>query len=369
LSPVPTRTRVVFLQHPRERRMPVGTARLTHLGLPNSELHVGVSFENHARIDALLREEGVALLYPGPGSRTPAELPPGSVKTLFVIDGTWWQAQKLFKTNPALAELPRIGLNPERPGNYRIRKEPAPHCLATVEAVTQVLGQLEGEPQRFTPLVAAFDRMVDLQLGHIAARTGPRRSKKMPPQEQPRVSRALAAQRENLVILYAEGNAYACGEGEASPPEVIHWVAVRPATGERFEAVVAPRRPLGENVHFHVELPRERIEHGEPMPSALARWSAFLRPTDVYCGWGFHARDLLAAEGDAPRPLVDLRVIATNALRTRAGGTESAAEALCPELDLPQWAQGRARRRIHAMERIVAVLLAGNWKGRRGAAA
>ena len=32
LTPIASRTRVVFLQHPREHRMPIGTARMTHLG-------------------------------------------------------------------------------------------------------------------------------------------------------------------------------------------------------------------------------------------------------------------------------------------------------------------------------------------------
>ncbi|MBZ0236419.1 MAG: DTW domain-containing protein [Deltaproteobacteria bacterium] len=44
LPRIETRTRVVILQHPRERDMPIGTARMASLCLPGSELHVGVDW-------------------------------------------------------------------------------------------------------------------------------------------------------------------------------------------------------------------------------------------------------------------------------------------------------------------------------------
>src|SRR3954468_25008728 len=44
LEHLDTATRVVLLQHPRERRVPVSTARMVHLSLTNSELHYGVDF-------------------------------------------------------------------------------------------------------------------------------------------------------------------------------------------------------------------------------------------------------------------------------------------------------------------------------------
>ncbi|HEX5098144.1 MAG TPA: DTW domain-containing protein, partial [Polyangiaceae bacterium] len=36
---VPTQTRVVILQHPRESDVPINTARIAERALPNSELH------------------------------------------------------------------------------------------------------------------------------------------------------------------------------------------------------------------------------------------------------------------------------------------------------------------------------------------
>src|SRR5271156_1599568 len=56
LAPIPSATRVVFLQHPRESKVAIGTCRMAHLALADSELHLGVSFETHPRLRALVGE-------------------------------------------------------------------------------------------------------------------------------------------------------------------------------------------------------------------------------------------------------------------------------------------------------------------------
>src|SRR5947209_1558912 len=168
LSPLASRTRVCLLQHPRESKVAIGTARMAHLSLPNSELHVGVDFDGHPAVQRLVALPDTALLFPGEGAQDPSRCgrPP---RNLIVVDGTWAQAKKLVLRNRCLQSLPRIGLSPDRPSNYRIRKEPSDTCVSTIEAVVQVLGELEGEPGRFLPLLRAFERMVDLQLERAAA--------------------------------------------------------------------------------------------------------------------------------------------------------------------------------------------------------
>ncbi|WP_438019869.1 tRNA-uridine aminocarboxypropyltransferase [Sorangium sp. So ce315] len=106
LPSLPTRTRVVLLQHPRERRVGIGTARMAHLALPNSELHEGVVFEDDARIAALAADPTTAVLFPG-GDADPAAGPP--VRSLIVVDGTWGQARKMLALNPRLASVRRPG--------------------------------------------------------------------------------------------------------------------------------------------------------------------------------------------------------------------------------------------------------------------
>jgi len=44
IDPIDTRTRVLILQHPRERKVPVNTARIANLVLRNSLLRIGIDF-------------------------------------------------------------------------------------------------------------------------------------------------------------------------------------------------------------------------------------------------------------------------------------------------------------------------------------
>ena len=162
LVPVPTATRVLILQHPRERHVRIGTARLVRCGLANAELRLGVRFDDDARVQRLAGESA-ALLYPG-GATDLAAFASRPPATLVVVDGTWCQARKVVARNPVLGTLPRLGIDLGRPGRYRIRREPAPHCLSTVEAVVEALVRIEGDGERFAPLLAAFDTMVETQL-------------------------------------------------------------------------------------------------------------------------------------------------------------------------------------------------------------
>src|SRR6185503_3552992 len=170
-----TRTRVLLLQHPRESFVPIGTARLAHLCLPGSELRVGVEFDGDPVVREALGSGPAYLLFPGPDAVDVGALRPERPVTLVVVDGTWWQASKLLKRNPALRALPQIRFTPPAPSRYRIRKEPADHCVATVEALAHVLGALEQAPERFAALLRPFEAMIDTQLHYAATVRGARR--------------------------------------------------------------------------------------------------------------------------------------------------------------------------------------------------
>ena len=350
----------MFLQHPREYRMPIGTARMTNLGLANSELHVGADLDCHPRVRALSENPaGTALLFPGEEAVEPWALPNGPPTTLVVLDGTWIQARKMLARSERLQRLPRVAFAPPRPGAYRIRREPAAHCLATVEAVVQVLGRLEGDSERFTPLLRAFEQMVEQQLHFKTVRPNPYFHAPRPRiSERERIRVALARRRAHLVTLHAEANAHAFEARTAGTSELLQLVAERLATGERFEALLAARRPLAASVPAHLELPPERFAAGEPAASAVARFRAFLRADDEVCCWGRYPLDLLAAEGIAPTRTSNLRELAARALERSPGGPEQGAAALSAGAGLrAAWTAGRAGRRIAALGTILDALL------------
>ncbi|NTX17443.1 DTW domain-containing protein [Myxococcus sp. CA056] len=351
-----TRTRVVFLQHPRERRVAIGTARMAHLALANSELHHGVDFTGHSRLEELAADPGsVAVLFPGEDAISVEQARAHPPKTLIVVDGTWPQAKKVVARNPLLAGLPRIGFVPRRPSNYRIRAEPADHCVSTIEAVVEILGLLEGEPERFDTMLKAFEYMVDTQLGRQSTRTSPNRRRiHFGPWRPPQELRSLAEDFENLVVFYGEANAHPTGAD--IPPELVHVVACRPATGERFEAIIAPEQPLARSTTLHVELSEEVLRAGEPRVQALERFERFLRPDDELAVWTTFALDLLWSGGVQRRPARNVRLATARALEGKAGGVEHAMELLAGP-DVPSWAPGRAGTRIRALESVLRVLV------------
>jgi hypothetical protein len=263
------------------------------------------------------------------------------------------------RQNPFLQELPRLAFRPERPSNYRIRAEPSAECVSTIEALVHLLGALEGDVARYRPILEAFDRMIDLQIEEQQRRSGPPRRLSRPRARRPRVDLTLETLRSHpadVVALYAEANAWASGSPVEGEAELVQLVAARPHTGERFEALLAPRRPLGPGVATHLELPEGTLLRGEPVTEALARFAAFLRPGDLFCGWGPYALRLLLAEGVAPREFADLRLACARSLKRRPGGVEQAVRLLGrAELPAPL-GQGRAGRRLASLLEVERIL-------------
>lgn len=149
---MPTRTRFVFLMHPKEfKREKAGTGRLTHLCLPASEIHMGTDFDQHAEVQALLRDPNLhpVLLYPGPEAQnlSQGELRPEALGSrrlvVLVIDATWACARKMLRLSPTLQALPRIMFTPEAPSRFVIKQQPQAGCLSTLEATHEALLALD----------------------------------------------------------------------------------------------------------------------------------------------------------------------------------------------------------------------------------
>jgi len=163
---------------------------------------------------------------------------------------------------------------------------------------------------------------------------------------------ALRARPQDVVAVYAEANGWPAGEGPGGDDELVQLVARRLSTGERFEALVAPRRPLGPSVALHLELQEARLLAGEPVAAALRRFAAFLRPDDLLCGWGPYAPGLLRAEGAPRRDFADLRLACARVLGRRPGGVEQAVRLLGADgLPAPD-GEGRAGRRLACLAEV-----------------
>lgn len=197
LKPMATRSRFVFLMHPKEfKQEKAATGRLTHLCLANSEILMGVGFDEDERVQELIRDPQKLpmLLYPGAealnlsaGGSEPARAAfRGQLATrelvVFVLDATWALGRKMLKLSATLQRLPRVMFTPSTPSRYVIKQQPAPGCLSTLEAVHELLLALEraGLDRYPAPdlLLHTFDRMQQFQIACATdpARGGYRRS-------------------------------------------------------------------------------------------------------------------------------------------------------------------------------------------------
>ena len=204
LTAMETRTRFVFLMHPKEfKQEKAATGRLTHLCLANSELHMGIAFDAHAEVQALIQDPAnhPVLLYPGREALNLSAPAPDRFEELsralrdrqlvvFILDATWSLGRKMLKLSPTLQRLPRIMFTPSASSRYVIKQQPHAGCLSTLEATHELLATLSrtGLDQYPLPdqLLALFQRMQDLQLRCAADpnRAGYRRRAYKPPAER-----------------------------------------------------------------------------------------------------------------------------------------------------------------------------------------
>ena len=80
--------------HPKEfRKTKNGTGHMTNNSLENCELHVGIDFSNHKRVNELLNDKNYEayVLYPDTNSikLNTQKLPSEKKALIFIIDSTW----------------------------------------------------------------------------------------------------------------------------------------------------------------------------------------------------------------------------------------------------------------------------------------
>lgn len=210
IRPMDTRTRFVFLMHPKEfKREKAGTGRLTHLCLPNSKICMGAEFDNHEEVRELLCDPAhyPVLVYPGPSAvnlslpqsaLTPETLA-GRALLVLLIDATWASARKMLRLSPSLQRLPRVMFTPSTPSRYVIKQQPQEGCLSTLETVHELLLALERSRLDAYPmpeqLLSLFQQMQDFQIRCASDPTLPSYRKK--PYGDPK-TRTVSKRREYI---------------------------------------------------------------------------------------------------------------------------------------------------------------------------
>lgn len=171
----------VILIHPLEIKRKIATGRMAHLCLPNSLLIRGGDFSDNDQVNQIIEDPDnhCLILYPGENaidlSATPAANPNPVLNdnkrtVVFVIDGTWSTANKTLKRSSNLNRLQRICFTPKTPSQFRVRRQPHPHCHSTIEAIHQIISLLDGsnaahsEKPAHDVLLEIFKFMVEQQV-------------------------------------------------------------------------------------------------------------------------------------------------------------------------------------------------------------
>jgi DTW domain-containing protein len=200
LPPMETRTRIVLLMHTKEYRyQKTGTGRMACLHLASAEIIPGVAFDARPRVRELIDDPAnfPVLLYPGQGAtdlsapgfadsgaeaKLFAESIGGRRLVVFLIDSTWRCSHAVIRESPGVAGLPRVQFRSSEKSRWIIKKQPREYCLATIEAIHELLCVLESAGLERYPdkrrLLDAFAAMQRYQIERTRADRRPRRKGK-----------------------------------------------------------------------------------------------------------------------------------------------------------------------------------------------
>ncbi len=164
-----------ILQHWQERTHALNTARIAVLGLKRCQLFPVADIPAEEVLPLALQSQlnDALLIYPGAESTNVAELRGENVaaRPLVLLDASWRKSKRMLLSSTWLQNLPRISFDVAQPSRYRIRKAPAPNYSSTLEALCTVLGSLENNPEKYAPLLAAMDVMIDRQIEQMGEAT------------------------------------------------------------------------------------------------------------------------------------------------------------------------------------------------------
>jgi len=175
VRPIKTETKFVILMHPKEfKKIKNGTGHLTHLSLENSELHIGIDFSGHKRVNELINnsKNSCYLLYP---SKKSILLNDNSIndaeknRVIFLLDATWDISKKMLRDSKNLQALEHLSFEHTKTSQFEIKTQPADYCLSTIESTLCVLELLSAnkseiiEEKKLDVFLSPFKAMIKYQ--------------------------------------------------------------------------------------------------------------------------------------------------------------------------------------------------------------
>jgi DTW domain-containing protein YfiP len=161
--------------HPKEfRKTKNGTGHMTNNSLENCELHVGIDFTKHRRVNELLNDENYEpyVLYPDINSikLNTQKLPSEKKALVFIIDSTWPCSKKMLRLSTNLQNLKKISFEHDKSSQFKIKTQPNQYCLSTIESTLCILEQLNNHnienisQKSLEKFLTPFEEMVKYQV-------------------------------------------------------------------------------------------------------------------------------------------------------------------------------------------------------------
>lgn len=182
ITPIETQTRFVILMHPKEfRKTKNGTGHFTNLSLVKCEIHVGIDFSQHPKINEILSNPAHTcyVVYP---SQTSINLNESSITqkgkntVLFLIDATWPCSKSMLVHSPNLNALTKVSFTHTKVSAFDFKKQPKDYCLSTIESTLCVLELLNASndealhKKSLDAFLLPFKKMVEYQTGCVYAK-------------------------------------------------------------------------------------------------------------------------------------------------------------------------------------------------------
>ena len=147
---------------------------MTNNSLENCELHVGIDFTNHKRVNELLHDKNYEpyVLYPDINSikLNTQKLPSEKKALVFIIDSTWPCSKKMLRLSTNLQNLKKISFEHDKSSQFKIKTQPNQYCLSTIESTLCVLEQLNNHnienisSKSLENFLTPFEEMVEYQV-------------------------------------------------------------------------------------------------------------------------------------------------------------------------------------------------------------
>ena len=175
INPIETNSKFVILMHPKEfKKTKNGTGHMTNNSLKNCEIHIGIDFSNHKRINELINSEEYEayLLYPGEDSikLNTQDLPSKKKPLIFILDSTWPCSKKMLRLSSNLQNLKKISFENNKSSAFKIKTQPNQYCLSTIESTLCVIEQLNNQNietikhEYLDNFLNPFEKMVEYQV-------------------------------------------------------------------------------------------------------------------------------------------------------------------------------------------------------------